>query len=416
MEYGLIGEKLGHSFSKLVHEKIGNYDYTLKEISKDKLDAFMKAKLFKGINVTIPYKKEVIPYLSHISPEAEKIGAVNTVINKDGELYGYNTDIVGLSLLIKRVLLKSESSDLSDMDVIITGTGGTSLTAIEAAKLLGARSVNIISRTGKDSSLTYQEAYTKCSNANFLINCTPCGMFPFIDQMPIDIDRFPRLIGVVDAIYNPIRSKLIQTAIQKGIPAEGGLYMLVAQAVAAYSLFFSHPYENFLTESIFSELLSQKENIVLIGMPSCGKSTVGKQLAKRLHKEFIDIDKEIEKFEGKKIPDIFFDSGEAYFREIEKKVISEIATNVSGSVIATGGGAVIDKSNIDSLKLNGKIFWLNRPLELLAPTKDRPTASSFKDIQKRYTERFPLYAAYCDVEIDASESVPEIVNKIISYK
>ncbi len=416
MEYGLIGEKLGHSFSKLVHEKIGNYDYTLKEISKDKLDAFMKEKCFKGINVTIPYKKEVIPYLSHISPEAEKIGAVNTVINKDGELYGYNTDIVGLSLLIKRVLLKSERSDLSDMDVIITGTGGTSLTAIEAAKLLGARSVNTISRTGKDSALTYEEAYTKCSNANFLINCTPCGMFPSINQMPIDIDRFPRLIGVVDAIYNPIRSKLIQTAIQKGIPAEGGLYMLVAQAVAAYSLFFSHSYENFLTDSIFSELLSQKENIVLIGMPSCGKSTVGKQLAKRLHKEFIDIDKEIEKFEGKKIPDIFFDCGEAYFREIEKKVISEIATNVSGSVIATGGGAVINKSNIDSLKLNGKIFWLNRPLELLAPTKDRPTASSFKDIQKRYTERFPLYSAYCDVEIDASESVSEIVNKIISYK
>ncbi|MBQ7125386.1 MAG: shikimate dehydrogenase [Clostridia bacterium] len=414
MEYGLIGEKLGHSFSKVIHNKIADYDYQLKELSPSQLDAFMKEKSFFGINVTIPYKKDVIQYLSKIDKEAEKIGAVNTVVNRNSSLYGYNTDIVGIKMLIKKILLGSNRCDLSGLDVLVLGTGGTSLTASVAAESLGASSVKRISRSGKDGALTYKEAEEQCKNAGFIINCTPCGMFPDDGESPISLDKFPRLIGVLDAIYNPIRTKLIRQALELGIPAEGGLYMLVAQAVAAYQIFTDISIDiSEASEKIFKEILLEKENIVLVGMPSSGKTTVGKEIAKRLKHTFIDTDEEIVKEECRAITEIFSQDGEKVFREIESRVILKLSSGINGAVIATGGGAVLNPENVDRLRANGRIFWLDRPLEALMPTSDRPTASTPEAIKKRYYERLPIYKSRSDFRIDGDCTVNEAAERIL---
>ncbi len=413
MEYGLIGERLGHSFSKIIHNKINSYNYELKELLPAELEPFMLARDFKGINVTIPYKKDVISYLSHIDASAEKIGAVNTVVNRGGELYGYNTDIFGLEMLIKRVLALSGRADLSGLKVLITGTGGTSLTAAAAAEALGAAAAVRVSRSGRDGALTYREAEAEFADAGFIINCTPCGMFPDDENMPMSLSPFTGLAGVVDVIYNPLRTRLVRSALDKGIPAEGGLYMLVAQAVSAYELFFGTEAEKELTDGIYSELFSQKENIVLIGMPASGKTTVGKYVAKKLGRRFIDSDSEIEKTEGMSIPDIFAQRGEKYFREVESRIISELSSGINGAVIATGGGAVLNRSNIDKLKANGRVYWLDRPLEALMPTADRPTASNFEDIKKRFMERFPLYKSLCDARVPAYGNIDVVGKRII---
>ncbi|MBR0135037.1 MAG: shikimate dehydrogenase, partial [Clostridia bacterium] len=317
MDFGLIGERLFHSFSKEVHSKIGRYDYILKEIAQPELDGFMRAKDFKGINVTIPYKQAVIPYLDGMSERAKRAGAVNTVVNRDGLLYGDNTDIGGME-----ALLAHAGIELQGRKVLILGTGGTSLTALAVAEESGAREAFRVSRTGRGGALTYEEAVKKLADAEVIINATPCGMFPNTGDSPIDISAFRSLLGVIDAIYNPLSTRLVLEAKKRGIKAAGGLYMLVMQAVIAAELFSGSPLEDGAAENIYADILLKKRNIVLTGMPGSGKSTVGQILAERLHRPFIDIDADIVNTCGMPITDIFKTRGEEYFRDVESAAIA----------------------------------------------------------------------------------------------
>ena len=409
MEYGLIGEKLGHSFSAEIHKKIGDYDYRLRELPPDGVAPFLAAGDFKAINVTIPYKKTVIPHLSYISPEAEAIGAVNTVVNRGGKLYGYNTDFFGLTQLILRV---TGGKPLTGK-VLILGTGGTSLTAVAVAKHMGAEAITV-SRTAKNGAITYEEALASHTDAAFLINTTPVGMYPKTEGMAMDPAVFPHLMGVVDAVYNPLRTPLIRRAMALGIPAEGGLYMLVAQAVAAYGYFFDIEPEADLTDRIYGEILTEKENIVLVGMPASGKSSVGRALAATMGRPFYDSDDEIVKEAGMPIPAYFAAYGETAFRDLESRVIARLSAEVSGAVIATGGGAVLRQENVDRLKGNGRLFWLDRSLDKLMPTADRPLSSDREALTRRYEERYPIYQAVCDTRIDGDGAVDEVANAVLT--
>lgn len=401
MEYGLIGEKLGHSFSKTVHNEICDYDYDLVELNSDEFCSFMEEKDFKAINVTIPYKEKVLPYLDYIDGNAQKIGAVNTIVKKEDKLYGFNTDFLGLKALIEK-----NNITLKDKKVLILGSGGTSKTATAVAEYLGASKILKVSRREMTGYITYNAALENHIDADVIINTTPCGMFPNIGESAICIDKFQNLSAVVDAIYNPLNSLLLLKAREKGIKAVGGLYMLIAQAVFAAEKFTDRKIDTAVIDSIYNKILKEKMNLVLIGMPSCGKTTVGKRLAKELDKEFIDCDKEIERFTGKSIPEIFTESGETEFRKIESEVIKNIAKK-QNAVIATGGGAILNNRNIEFLRANGFIVFLDRPLDLLITTDDRPLSSNRELLQKRYKERYDIYCKACDARIDASQSLEE---------
>jgi len=391
MEYGCIGEHLLHSFSKEIHECFADYRYDICEVARDELHRFMTERKFRAINVTIPYKQDVIPYLDRVSDMAREIGAVNTIVNKDGKLYGHNTDFFGMTSLIKLI-----SDGLEGMKVIILGTGGTSRTARAVAKSLGAAEVVTVSRSAKEGCITYDQMYDTCRDASFLINTTPCGMFPNTLDTPVDISRLPSLKGVCDAIYNPLRTELISDAISLGIPAVGGLYMLVAQAVAASAIFTSRePYPEDVIKEVYEKILSDKENIVLIGMPGCGKSTVGKLIAERLGREFIDTDEVIVKRSGEEIKDIFASKGEKVFRDMETEAVKEVSDR-GCRVIAVGGGAVLRDENVRYLKKNGRLIFLDRPVEQLIPTESRPLASDKEAIMTRYRERYPRYTSVAD--------------------
>ena len=406
MEYGLIGRRLGHSFSKTLHNLIGNYDYELREIEPENLEEFMLKKDFRAINVTIPYKQDVIPFLEEIDPFAQKIGAVNTIVNKNGKLFGYNTDFLGL----KSLILKN-NMDLKGKKVLILGSGGTSKTAIAVAQDLSASDIYCLSRKGSEGLITYEEAYRSHTDAKVIINTTPCGMYPKIGESAIDIEKFPRLEAVVDAVYNPLSSALVVGARNKGINAIGGLYMLISQGVFASELFLNKKYPETLVDGIFEKIVKEKENIVLIGMPASGKTTVGKALAESLGKSFYDSDEEIVKKEGISIPEIFALKGEKYFRECESEVIKELSA-LQGAVIATGGGAVLNPKNTDLLKENGKVFFLDRNLDDMVATPDRPLSSTREDLEKRYKERYPIYCSSADYKINCSNDVAENVNAI----
>lgn len=397
MQYGCIGEHLVHSFSKEIHNKIGDYDYILHEVARDDLDRFMTERNFKAINVTIPYKQAVIPYLAEMSDRARAIGAVNTIVNKDGKLYGYNTDFTGMKALIERTGI-----DPRGKKVLILGTGGTSKTAAAVAADMGAREILRLSRTPSGAGVIgYDEAYAHHSDAEVIINTTPCGMYPKCDRIPIEPEKFPHLEGVADAIYNPLRSNLVRRAAATGAAASGGLYMLVAQAVAAAELFLGTTYEKSVTESVYREIRSAKENIVLTGMPACGKSTVARLLSERTGRTVYDTDALIVEREGMEITDIFAKHGEEYFRDAESAVIHDIS-QTGGCIIATGGGAVLRDKNISALKSNGKLYFIDKPLEELIPTDDRPLANSADAIRKRYSERCATYCNTADEVIKAS--------------
>ncbi|MBE6551862.1 MAG: shikimate dehydrogenase [Ruminococcaceae bacterium] len=410
MEYGCIGEHLKHSFSKEIHESFADYKYEICEVPKDKLDEFMTKREFRAINVTIPYKQDVIPYLYEISDMAKAIGAVNTIVNKNGRLYGHNTDLFGMTALIRSVI-----PDLSGKKVIITGTGGTSKTTRTAVKLMGASEIVTVSRTKKEGVCTYDEMYEHHSDADVLINTTPCGMYPDIWGCPVELNRFKHLSAVIDAVYNPLRTELILSAKEKGIPARGGLYMLVAQAVAASAIFTDRKeYPDSVIKSVYEKILSEKENIVLIGMPGCGKSTIGRLLSERSGKALIDTDELIVEYAGKQITDIFAESGEKVFRDMETKIIKERVAHLSSRIIAVGGGAVLRDENVRELRKNGKLIFLDRPLEQLIPTSDRPLASTREAVEKRYSERYPRYCSSADkiLKTDgiAEHAVSDILN------
>ncbi len=406
MEYGCIGEKLGHSFSKEIHNALTDYEYSLKELKREELSEFFKKKDFKAINVTIPYKQDVIPYLYWISDEAKAINAVNTIVNKDGKLYGYNTDFYGLKALIER-----ENVSLKNKKVVILGSGGTSNTAFAVASFLEALSVLKVSRNCKDGYITYDELYKKYSDCEIIINTTPCGMYPNVGASAIDLAKLPKVEAVFDAVYNPLKSKLVLDAKKKNITAVGGLYMLVSQAAYAVEKFINEPVDNNKVEEIFKNLYKQKMNIALIGMPASGKTSVGKALSQKLNKTFIDSDEEVVKIENKSIPEIFSEFGESYFRALEKKAIHEISMH-NAQIISTGGGAVLNSENIDNLKGNSRVYFLDRPLEKLITTSDRPLSSNRADLEKRYNERYKIYKTSADVIIDGSGTVEEVA-KII---
>lgn len=406
MKYGLIGEKLGHSFSKIIHSELTDYDYELKEVAKDELDSFMRKADFKAINVTIPYKLDVIPYLYEIDETAKVIGAVNTVVNKNGRLYGYNTDFLGLKSLIENAKITIENKK-----VIILGSGGTSKTALAVAESMGAKEVYRVSRRGGNGLITYEEVYNNHSDTEVIINTTPCGMYPNIGEAAVSIDRFAKLEGVVDAIYNPLNSFLVTSAKEKGIKVAGGLYMLVAQAVFAAEKFTDSVIVKTEIDRIYGKIFTDKRNLVLIGMPSCGKTTIGKAIAEMLGKEFIDSDDEIVKKQGMPIPEIFEKFGEKHFRNIESEVIAELSLKQS-SVIATGGGAVLNKRNVDLLKENGLVVFIDRPLEKLITTDDRPLSSNRELLTKRYNERYDIYCSSADIIVNSDCDLEENIRRV----
>ena len=401
MEYGCIAEKLGHSFSKIIHEKIDSYAYDLQEVPKDALHDFMTRRDFRGINVTIPYKQDVIPYLDGISETARQIGAVNTVCNVGGKLYGYNTDFFGLTALLRKTGVA-----LRGKKVLILGTGGTSKTAAAVAQSQGAARILKVSRTPDETCVGYDEVYAKHTDAEVVINTTPVGMFPKADACPLDLTALDRLEGVIDAIYNPLRSELILSAEEKGVPAAGGLYMLVSQAVAAAEKFTGKTYAPDLAETICRDLTVEKQNLVLIGMPASGKSTLGKLAAKALDRTFVDLDDLIVQMDGRPIPQIFSEDGEGFFRDLETRVVQQIAAQ-NGLVIATGGGCVLRRENVRRLKRNGKLILLDRPMEDLLPTGDRPTANSAEKIKALYAVREPLYRAAAEYTVNVGNDTAE---------
>ena len=407
MQFGLIGKHLSHSYSVEIHNIIADYDYELFELSEDELSDFFKKRDFRGINVTIPYKEAVIPYLDEISDTAKKIGAVNTVINRHGRLFGYNTDFYGM-----RALIKHTGLNLDGKKVLILGTGGTSKTAFAVAESLGAKDIIFVSRTKKTGAVTFSEVYDFHNDAQIIINTTPCGMFPNVDGTPIMIDSFSDLEGIIDAVYNPLRTNLVLDGKSRNILAEGGLYMLSAQAVYASKLFLDKVAEDDLIDFAFKSVKKQKENIVLIGMPSCGKTTIGKMLSDALGKDFFDSDFEITERIGITIPEFFKRYGEKKFREIEKEVIASLSKK-SDSIISTGGGAILDPENVRALKRNGTLIFLNRPLELLTPTADRPLSSEHSALKRLFDERYPLYRAAADLEILADKSPESVLNSIL---
>ena len=390
--YGCIGKKLGHSFSKEIHARLAPYAYDLIELAEEEVGAFLEKKDFAAINVTIPYKTAVIPYLDHVSEIARRIGAVNTVVNENGKLYGYNTDYFGMKALIERCGLS-----LLGKKVLILGTGGTSRTAQVLARDLGAGEILVVSRRGEGDYISYEDAARLHGDAQILINTTPVGMFPSCDGAPIDPRLFSNLEGAVDAVYNPLSTDLVLAAREMGAKAEGGLYMLVMQAVYAVEKFLGREIPKSEADRVFSEILAQKENIVLTGMPGSGKSTVGRLLSARGYR-FADTDAEIEARCGTSIRNLIEREGEGAFRDLETQVIRDLSME-SGLVISTGGGAVLREENLRLLRRNGRIFFLYAPLSRLRATEDRPLSNTEEKLVRLYRERMPIYRRTADVTV-----------------
>lgn len=405
MEFGLIGEKLGHSYSRELHGRLGGYRYELRELKPQELEGFFRKKDFRGVNVTIPYKQTVIPLLDELSETAEKIGAVNTVVNRGGRLYGYNTDYDGMLALFRH-----SGISVPGKKALILGTGGTSKTAYAALSSLGAAEIRKVSRRKSADTLTYTEAAAFHGDADILVNTTPVGMYPSVDTAPLDLSAFPRLSGVLDAVYRPLRTELVMQARERGISAEGGLYMLCAQAVRAMALFLDREFDPSLTERAFQALRSEKENLVLIGMPSCGKTTVGKLLAQKIGKPFVDTDALLAETLGP-VPDFIRTHGESAFRASERDAVARAALE-SGQVIATGGGAILDPDNLRALRRNGRVIFLDRSLSMLKPSPDRPLSATPEALKGLYETRLPLYRAAADLTVAADDS-PEAVASLI---
>ena len=406
MEYGLIGEYLGHSYSPEIHAKIGDYAYTLQELTPAEVGPFLEKKDFLGINVTIPYKETVLPYLDDISPAARLIGAVNTIVNRKGKLYGDNTDFFGMQELFRHGGINPQGKY-----ALILGTGGTAKTAHAVLKSLGAKSIVHVSRQAQSGAVTYAEAPVLQKDAQIIVNTTPVGMYPAVEGCPLDLSLFPEVEGVVDAVYTPLRTNLVLDAQAKGILAEGGLYMLAAQAVAAASLFQNQPLDQSRMETAYAQVWREKVNIVLLGMPSAGKTTVGKALAKLSGKAFIDTDQLIVERLGCSIGEYFAQAGEEAFRQVEAEVVAEAAKE-RGAVIATGGGVVLRPENLRALQRNGKTVFLDRPLEKLLPTPDRPLALNREALTQRYQERYPLYCQAGEWHVPSVQE-PKVVAETI---
>lgn len=399
--YGLLGEKLSHSFSPQIHSMLGSYDYKLFEIKPEDLGEFMKNGVWKAINVTIPYKKAVIPYLDELSSNAQKIGSVNTVVRQaDGSLYGDNTDYDGFLYLIKK-----NNINIFGKKVLVLGTGGASLAIKAVLDDLGAKKIISISRSGENN----YENIENHSDADVIVNTTPVGMYPENLVSCVKLNNFTRLSAVIDIIYNPQKTKLLLDAESLDIPAFSGLLMLVAQAKRASEVFFSSTISDTKADDIFNKLSLMMKNIILIGMPGCGKSTIGEYLCEKLHREFIDTDSIITERAGITIPKIFSSVGEDGFRKKEIEAARDVG-KLSAKVIATGGGIVTREENYYALKQNSVIIFINRPLDLL-PTDGRPLSQS-ANLNEMFEKRLPLYRKFCDFEVDGSGSIEEVGKRI----
>lgn len=408
MQYGLIGEKLGHSFSKGIHEQLADYTYDLIPLSREELDIFLKEKLFSALNVTIPYKETVIPYLDEIDSHAKAIGAVNTIVNRNGKLCGYNTDFYGF-----RYLLEQNRISVSGKKVLVLGKGGAAKAVIAVLKELGASEILTVYYKTAPDTISYETCYTNHKDAQIIINTTPVGMHPHADDCPIDLSVFSNLEGVVDVIYNPLRTQLILEAEKHTIPAAGGLEMLVAQAKYAVEIFLDTKLPDSRIADLNHAILQKRTNLVLIGMSGSGKTTLGRLAAEALGRTFVDTDAEIVKRIGMPIADFFTKEGEAAFRKIETEVIQEYAAKDT-LVLSTGGGIIKNPLNIEYLTRNGRIIWLKRDAEKLESGNGRPLAPTPEAVQKLYAERLPLYTEAAEAIAENNRSIEEGLHAILS--
>ena len=401
MGCGLLGRKLGHSYSPQIHGCLGDYRYDLFEIEPEQLDDFLHNGDFHGLNVTIPYKKSVIPYCDTLSPVAQALGAVNTIVRRaDGTLIGHNTDCFGFSSMLKRSGL-----DVNGKKVLVLGSGGASNTAVAVLKNSGAN-VIVISRKGENN----YENLSLHKDASVIVNATPVGMYPNVGESPVNLALFPRLEGVLDLIYNPAKTKILLDAEERGLVTVNGLWMLVAQAKESSEWFTGKGLADSIISEIHRDLRVRMENIVLIGMPGCGKSTIGKLVAEKLNRKFVDADTEIEQLAGMTIPEIFATQGEAAFRALETQVLAQLGSQ-SSLVIATGGGCVTRPENYRHLHQNGRIIWIKRDISDL-PTNGRPLSASGM-LDEMYRIRKPLYSRFADCEIQNTSTCQAAADEII---
>lgn len=402
MQCGLLGRVLGHSYSPQIHGYLGSYAYDLFEKEPEELADFLKNGDFTGLNVTIPYKKTVLPFLDELSPTARKMGCVNTIVRReDGSLYGHNSDFFGFQSLVRH-----SGIAVDGRKALVLGSGGASCTAVKALEALGGKPV-VISRSGDNN---YQNLWLH-KDASIIVNTTPVGMYPNTGAAPLDLQVFPHLEGVLDVIYNPARTRLLLDAEGLGIPNENGLWMLIAQAKESAEYFTGEALHDSVIEAIYRKLRGQMRNLVLIGMPGCGKSTIGAALAEKLNRSLVDADERIVSLAGKSIPEIFAQDGEAVFRAWETKALEETGKQ-SGLILATGGGCVTREENYSLLHQNGVIVYLKRDISLL-PKDGRPLSQK-NSLDAMYQTRRPLYEAYADFTVDNNGTPEDTVKAILA--
>ena len=405
MKVGLIGEKLGHSFSKPIHESIADYTYDIMPVSRGDFASFMEQKNFDAINVTIPYKEMVIPYCDCVDEKAREIGAVNAIKKVEGRLYATNTDFDGLKWMIENHF------DISGKTVAVCGSGGTSKTAFAVCRALGAGEIIRVARNKGEPYITYEEMKGR-KDTEIILNTTSVGMLPDIMSSVVNLDDFPACQGVIDVVYNPLMTSLCCQAAGKNIPYICGLEMLVGQAVSAVEFFTGKAVDRAVIGKITNQLYKDKRNIVLIGMPSCGKSTLGRDLAKKLAMNFVDMDAEIEKTAGKTIPQIFAQYGEKEFRRIESEVCLELS-KLNHTVISCGGGVVKNETNMHALSLNGFVVYIKRDLRKLLTGGGRPLSTDRNAIKEMYAQRAPLYEKYSSATVENNAYYPDALEKLV---
>lgn len=402
LKCGLLGEKLGHSYSPQIHSMLADYEYKLFEKSPEELEDFLKSGEFDGLNVTIPYKKSVMPYCAELSPTAAQIGSVNTIVRRsDGSLYGDNTDAFGFENLIVH-----NGIEVKGKKALVLGTGGASVTAQAVLKNLGASEVVVISRRGEDN----YENIAKHADAEIIANTTPVGMYPNNGKAAVDLTQFPKLSGVLDVVYNPARTALLLQAEKLCIPCAGGLYMLVSQAKRSCELFTGKSIPDSEIDRIERVLSHQMQNIVIIGMPGSGKTAVSTMLAERLGRKIFDTDTIVSEKAGVTIPEIFATQGEAGFRKLETEATAEVG-KLSGNIISTGGGVVTVADNYELLHQNGVIVWIERDTNKLA--RDGRPISLSSDLNELYAARLPLYEHFADIKADNNGDINDTVNAIM---
>ncbi len=407
MRLGLIGHPLGHSWSPEIHRFLIDEDYELFDILPEELEAFLQKRDFDGLNVTIPYKEKVIPYLDEVDEKAKAIGAVNCIVNRDGRLFGYNTDYLGF-----RDMLEKNDVDLKGRNAAILGSGGASKAVREAVKDLGGIPY-IVSRTHKGD-LSYEELYEREAEFPVLINTTPAGMYPHIEEVPADLNRLTHTEVLVDIIANPLRTRLCYQASFKGIKTLGGVDMLVRQAFHADELFLNRKLDESLLEKCLDQLLHSKRNIAFIGMPAAGKTMAGRRLSEACGRKWYDMDAEIERKTGKTPFEIISREGEEKFREIESEVLKELSLN-NGSLISCGGGTVLREENMKALAANSLIVRIDRDLSLLITDPKRPLSPDKKGLEELYRKRRHLYERYADITITNNGTKEELTEKLEEY-